>query len=360
MVTGDDLPQRIRARLDDPTELCRLLGLLDGYKRQAGGGVLVCCPAHKDRSPSCSVTHGDGGTVRVRCFACDFTGDAITLIATVHGLDTRGDFKRVLEIGAGLADIPIDGAMWSPDPAPKRPRMVSKPGPAAIPDSIFNEVASALTHYGALDRDLACTKSVSAYLTSRGILEWARADGWFAMGGHSAQALACFAPEILHRCGLTDEAGRMRWPEHSLAIPWRNARGEVQTIQRRHLGTCEAAKRYVFPTGRGPTSPYGIERLTGLGPISIVEGAVDVLAKRTLDTLGWTTVLGAAGVSGWRPAWDDLVRDRIVVVAFDADDAGEREAVKLGDRFHAAGAFGVRRATPTRGKDWAESLKVSA
>lgn len=360
-MVSDELPRRIRERLDDPTELCRMLGLLERYKRQAGGGVLIRCPAHKDQTPSCSVTHGDGGTVRVRCFACDFTGDAITLIATAHGLDVRGDFKRVLEIGAGLAGIPIDGAVWSPEPAPERPRPVAKVEPAAVPDSIFDAVATELQRAGALDSEVWCAQNVARYLDGRGILEWAKADGWFAMGAHSAQALSQFAPEILHRCGLTDADGRMHWPAHALAIPWRNARGEVQTIQRRHLGDCDAGRRYVFPTGRGPASPYGIDRLgSGKGPIAIVEGAVDVLAKRTLDELGWTTVLGAAGVSGWRAAWDELVVDRIVVIAFDADEAGEREALKLGDRFHEAGAFGVRRATPTRGKDWAEAMRVSA
>lgn len=358
-MVSDELPRRIRERLDDPTELCRFLGLLDRYKRQAGGGVLIRCPAHKDQTPSCSVTHGDGGTVRVRCFACDFTGDAITLIATVHGLDVRGEFRRVLEIGAGLAGIPIDGAVWSPEPAPIRPSVVKVDAPA-VPDSIFDAVATELQRAGALDSEVWCAQNVARYLDGRGILEWARADGWFAMGAHSASALSQFSPEILHRCGLADVSGRMMWPEHALAIPWRNARGEVQTIQRRHLGDCDAGRRYVFPTGRGPSSPYGIDRLPDAGPVAIVEGAVDVLARRMLDEQGWTTVLGAAGVSGWRAAWDEIIRERIVLIAFDRDEAGDREATKLADRFYAAGASVVRRATPTRGKDWAEAMRVSA
>lgn len=358
-MVSDELPRRIRERLDDPAELCRLLGLLGKHKRQAAGGVLILCPAHNERSPSCSVRVADGGTVSVRCFGCDFTGDAITLIAQVHGLDVRGDFPRVLEIGAGLAGIPIDGAVWSPEPAPIRPSVVKVDAPA-VPDSIFDAVATELQRSGALDSDVWCAQNVARYLDGRGLLEWARADGWFAMGAHSARALSQFSPEILHRCGLTDESGQMKWPEWALAIPWRTPSGIVQTIQRRHLGDCDAARRYVFPKGRGPAHPYGIDRLPDAGPVAIVEGAVDVLARRMLDEQGWTTVLGAAGVSGWRAAWDEIIRGRIVLIAFDRDEAGDREAGKLADRFYAAGASVVRRATPTRGKDWAEAMRVSA
>lgn len=359
-MVSDDLPRRIRERLDDPTELCRGLGLLDRYKRQAGGGVLIRCPVHEDSSPSCSVTIGPDRTVRWRCFACSASGDALTLVGAVHGLDSRREFKQLLEVAAGLAGITIEGSTWQPQPAPPpRPRPIQKTESPAVPDSIFDEVAAALAWVGSLERDES--SDVRSYLAGRGLLAAALADGWFAMGPTAESTLRNrFSAELLHRCGLADESGRLKWPEHALAIPWRNPKGEVQTIQRRHLGTCEAAKRYVFPTGRGPQHPYGIERLPEVGPIGIVEGAVDALAKRTLDSLGWTTVLGSPGVSGWRASWDEIVRDRVVFVAFDADEAGDREAVKLGDRFHEAGAFSVRRATPTRGKDWAEAMKVSA
>jgi CHC2 zinc finger len=93
----------VRRLLTDPLKLCTSLGLLDGAKRQ-GGGLLVRCPAHSERTPSCSVTPGPDGTVRARCFGCDWSGDALTLIAAVRGLSLRSsaDFRGVLSEGAEI------------------------------------------------------------------------------------------------------------------------------------------------------------------------------------------------------------------------------------------------------------------
>ena len=89
----------VRRGLTNPRGLCERLGLLKGAKAQAGG-LSVRCPVHKEHNPSCSVTNGPDGTVRVRCFGCDFSGDGLTLIAQVYGLSLRSDFREVLALGA--------------------------------------------------------------------------------------------------------------------------------------------------------------------------------------------------------------------------------------------------------------------
>ncbi|MES1188661.1 MAG: CHC2 zinc finger domain-containing protein [Myxococcales bacterium] len=99
-----DLAREVRQALSDPRALCRALELDKGAKRQTAG-LTVLCPVHAERTPSCSVTRGDGGTVRVRCFGCDFTGDALTLIAVVRGFDVRSRFREVLAEGARLAGL---------------------------------------------------------------------------------------------------------------------------------------------------------------------------------------------------------------------------------------------------------------
>jgi putative DNA primase/helicase len=38
-------------------------------QRKSGGGWVVCCPAHADRSPSLSIDDGEDGRVLLRCFA---------------------------------------------------------------------------------------------------------------------------------------------------------------------------------------------------------------------------------------------------------------------------------------------------
>lgn len=112
----------VRQRLNDPVRLCRALDLLDGSKRQSGG-LLVRCPSHNERTPSCSVTLGPDGTVRARCFACDFTADALGLIAQVRGLSLRSDFAGVLAAAAELAgDAPvIHRTVFRPEPTHGRP-----------------------------------------------------------------------------------------------------------------------------------------------------------------------------------------------------------------------------------------------
>ena len=98
----------IRKHLTNPRELCARLGLLGGYKegRQARGGLLIRCPAHQENTPSCSVTIGSDGTLRVKCFACNLAGDVFSLVASAHGLDVGRDFPRVRELAAQLANAP--------------------------------------------------------------------------------------------------------------------------------------------------------------------------------------------------------------------------------------------------------------
>jgi hypothetical protein len=99
----------VRRALTDPLRLVAALGLDRGARRQRGG-VLIICPFHGDRRPSCSVTLGKDGTIRVKCFGCDAAGDALTLIARAQGLDLRRDFGDVLLVGRRLAGIPEGAA----------------------------------------------------------------------------------------------------------------------------------------------------------------------------------------------------------------------------------------------------------
>lgn len=106
MIDFRDAIQDIRNALAEPAKIVRALGLAQGSEGQGGGGVLIRCPSHGERHPSCSVTRGPDGTVRVRCFACDFTADAIGLVALVRGLPTRGDgFRETLVEAAELGGL---------------------------------------------------------------------------------------------------------------------------------------------------------------------------------------------------------------------------------------------------------------
>lgn len=125
-----DHARQVRQALTDPQHLCRELGLLRSYRpvRQAGG-LLIRCPAHGDRTPSCSVTLGPDRTIRIRCFSCDLVGDALHLIATAAGLDLRRDFRRILDLGAQIGGIHLQDL--SERPLTKRVEPPRPPDPPA-------------------------------------------------------------------------------------------------------------------------------------------------------------------------------------------------------------------------------------
>jgi hypothetical protein len=130
-MTRPDYAAEIRRTLVNPRAVCDRLGLLKGAQTQTGHGVTIVCPAHGERTPSCSVTIGRDGTLRFRCFGCSATGDVLTLIATVHDLDLRSDFKAVLLEAAELAGLGQiveelnDRKPYEPRPLPELP----EPGP---------------------------------------------------------------------------------------------------------------------------------------------------------------------------------------------------------------------------------------
>lgn len=99
-----DHVQEIRRTLTDPIQLVRALQLTKGAKKTTKGAT-VRCPVHSEKSASCSVHRGKDGTIAVYCFGCGFGGDALSLIAAVHGLDVRANFKDVLLEAATLAGL---------------------------------------------------------------------------------------------------------------------------------------------------------------------------------------------------------------------------------------------------------------
>jgi DNA primase len=365
--------EEIRARLANPHDVARRLGLLEGSRRQAHG-LLVRCPAHADRTASCSLTTGPDGTLRVRCFACDLAGAIFDLLAAVEGLDRGRDFHELVKRAAELASLDPEGCT----PRVSLPRRVPAPREdPPLPEETFAAVIAPLLHIGRLDAG-AVAADVCGYLARRGLLEAARADGWAALPVpefqpswsamllDAAEPVAGYAPpfsaEDVRRSGLLARDG-FAHPENRLCIPWRDPAGRVVNLQRRRLDAGEP--RYAGARGRGFAWPYGIERIAHASdetPLAFCEGAIDVLALRAACAARGDSavVLGVPGISGWRASWAALARGRAAIVAFDADDAGDRVVARLAAELADAGALCVERWRPPGAKDWAEAWVAGA
>jgi DNA primase len=353
-----DHVERLRARLGDVGAVCVALDLVIDARPQPDG-LFVRCPWHNETTPSCSVRTAKNGFVYAKCFACGASGDVFALVARVRGLDARRQFAAVLAEAENIA------AMNSANIAD-----ITGPSAAStepIDDEQFDQIATAL--FGICTLELA--SDVETYLRGRGLLNEARRDGWGALPKHPARQAEVVAyvrgvvgDEVWLRAGLANPSGTFTYGEHRLLIPWRRRDGLVTTVQRRILPPKDARRpdKYVFPRGRSPNEPYGIDAIeTGdaVTEVAFVEGAPDVLAMRMLDKQYCVNriALGVPGASNWRAKWAGLAADRIAHIAFDNDPAGDAAATDVAADVYRAGAAQVLRTRARDAKDWAELIK---
>ena len=149
-----DYARELRRELVDPFAVCEALGLIEGkgsFTRQAGG-LVVRCPWHTERSPSCSIQVKAGSLV-AHCFSCGEGGDVLELLAAVHGLSTKRDFRAVLIAAAELAHnwTALEDLEGRKRPAAERkakpiaPRPpVEDTKPAALDSDTFSAIAERL------------------------------------------------------------------------------------------------------------------------------------------------------------------------------------------------------------------------
>lgn len=133
---SDDAVREIKRELANPADVCAKLGLLAGkgsFTRQSGG-LLIRCPVHDDRTPSCSV-QVRSGVLLWRCHACDASGDVLTLVAAIHGLTMQGDdFRQVLILTAELGGMHSLVAELESGERRERPQVAPRPAPAPEPE----------------------------------------------------------------------------------------------------------------------------------------------------------------------------------------------------------------------------------
>jgi hypothetical protein len=317
-MTRIDHAAEIRARLTDPSTVVDALGLGDHSLRQAGGRT-VLCPVHAERSPSCSITRGPDGTIRFRCFGCEATGDVLDLVATVKGLSTEHDFKRVLEEAARIAgyDLGVEasGKPLPPRPVPPKPPERKRPPIAEV---------EALWAASQPVNDAGTDAQVALFLSARRLfppaiaqldvvrvtpVEYEWPAWWRANWARSWRLITrAFEPDgsfgSLHARAVDESTPKTRWPFDCAAdgLLFADARG--QALLRGQVGDTD---RIVF-----------------------VEGLTDFVAMASVvrDAGRRHAVWGIT--SGSAPALTKIRWPRLpVVVATDSDVAGQRYAAEV-------------------------------
>lgn len=363
---------RIREALTDPLALCDALELTgDGRGRtwfvDGRNRIRIRCPWHDERTGSCGVSLGPDGTIRVRCFGCGATGDALSLVAVAHQLDVRRDFQQVLSIAAAVAGVS------APESAPaSSPRRVQRPAKPARVEPVDPPDDGLIERVAAVLRDLA---PVEAHADARRYLDERRIArgvglGWFALPDRP-EGLAPLREAIVDSVGL-DGWGRcgLAWPSGvfdprwrgRLVIPWDAPNGAVTYLVGRAMGEPRQGEaRYMGLARRRPSWPWGCADLYELsGPdtsVAIVEGAIDAHSFNLLALAHGADciAIGLPGVENWRDEWAVLARGRSAIVALDADAAGASHTPRI-KRALEREARSVQVREPKRGKDWNDLL----
>jgi hypothetical protein len=277
---------------------------------------------HGDRTPSCSVTVGPDGTLRVRCFACDYSADALGLIATVRGKSLRdpGEFRECLAEGASIAGhLSLEAEILDGKPRPDRPRIAPPTPKPAAPYPELDEVAD-LWRRGTMPAD---DPEASRYLVGR------KLDP--VVIGEFGLARVMQAP-----VPVWAQYGQRSWLDtgHRLFVRAFDANGNARGVRAIQVRTSDPPKR-LPPKGRKAAglvlankAAHAMLRGESPGRVVVVEGEPDFLqwATITQDPVvglvsgSWTDAFGATIPRGCR-----------VIIRTHEDEAGDRYARQVVD-----------------------------
>jgi hypothetical protein len=316
----------IRHALADHAALVATLGLEEGAIRQAHG-ITIRCPWHAERTASCSITLGPDGTIRVHCFGCGASGDALHLVAAASGLDLQRDFRKVLERAAEIAGLGSNVGNVSHTVLRPTPPAPSPPSRTPPPREEVLELLAACT---AVCDDLPLRRD----LETRGIDPATVTDRDLARALSGTARLPRWARS---RDGTWSETG------HRLIVPMYDASGQIVTVRaRRLLG--EDRPKALPPAGYrhdGAVMADPLSRLLLAGQaldwwaqrtVLIEEGEPDWLTAATHfgDDEGAPAVMGVVA-SSWSAEIAARIPDGVhVIIRTHADPAGQRYARDIG------------------------------
>ncbi len=289
--------------------------------RRAGASWQAVCPFHAEKTPSLSIDPGRG---LFHCFGCGQGGDVFTFLELTQGLE----FREALQELADRAGITLSGAPSSDRTREKRRRLLD----AVEEAGRFYHETFLRAEEAAAARDYVRGRGYDREVVERFQLGFAPA-GWDVLSRRLHER--GFAERVILEAGLAKRNREGRLYDHirgRLIFPIRNVSGALVGFGGRALG--DEQPKYLntpeTPLYKKSDLLYGLDLaragISRSGRAVVVEGYTDVIAFHQAD---YPAAVAACGTALGKSHLELLGRfASTIVLAFDADSAGERAAVR--------------------------------
>ena len=280
-----------------------------------------------------------------KCYSTGQGGDIFELYAVTQNLDSKNNFKQILDELAGLygilEDKPVLNTQKLETLNPKTEYKITK-----IDGQKYSQI------YQKLIEICPVTGDGLAYLVNRGFNpEFLKSKliGYIKKNDYTRIndiLKAKFGQEDLQKSGLFNESGKFKGYLNSIIIPYLNALKQPENLQFRMLEPLNGQK-YLFLKNIQKI-PYGLDELmdnidfTISSNIYFTEGVFDCLQIQQID--GNAIALTSAGDS--KLISDEHLKEIIrthtnLILAFDNDDAGQNLTQEFGKRLFKLGARNI-------------------
>jgi DNA primase len=323
--------------IKDKVDIVALFAEFGVELKQKGKSFTGRCPWHEDKTPSLSVDREKG---LYNCFGCGESGDVVTLVEKMKGLTFKDALKFLQQAGRAV-QVPK-----TPEPRPQGEQEL--PAREALAHDLTLTTVADFYHKKLFENRVAL-----AYLASRGFVDHAlftRFKLGYADGG-LLKVTANGQREALKVLGLLRDTGA----EHlsgCITFPVMDEHDQVLTLYGRRSGDTEPKHLYLAGPHRGV---WNRKASKVYDEIILTECIIDGLS---LVALGFENVQACYGTNGFTCEHLQVLKDdrvKMVVIGFDADQAGRKAATKLKEKLSAEG-FMVKVIEPPKGKDWNEFL----
>lgn len=344
--------------------------------KKKGKSHVALCPWHEDKNPSLSVDKDKG---LYNCFGCGESGDIFTLVEKMKGYNFKEALAFLKDFSSSSLAAPFDtkGAEPLKAPVSRAQKEIASPlarndkESAGGPGSV---TLAAITEY--YHKRLCTNSKARDYLKSRGLdnPELIRRFNIGFADNSLLEKISKNQKEELVTLGIlrkhTSPSGAESIIEHfhnCITFPITDEMGQVVGI----YGRAVEEPHPGLPLVKGKEKFKGISHLYLAGKhksvfnrkaskvydeIILTESIIDCLS---LIQLGFENVQSIYGTNGFTDEHLQILKDyrvKTVVLAFDADQPGQKASEKLKEKLISEG-FGIKVVSSQEGaKDWNEYL----